>query len=233
MSDDSHVVWDAKTLNHPEKATGYGCLWRHAIPDGPGWATHPCNHAANGYRVSLASRSGLYDKDHQRIARALGFLTQGSELGSRGKKWIWRRFPSGDGGSTRQTTVSDYLRQARQSLYWLGRGPEGWHIGVSHLSPTPDQPLKKGNRPHFQPRQNDVLGGYGAFYPYEHNYHHLLPIGAIEKWVIGDDSAGGSSRSKRIIKLLLFSRWNIHNEKNMVLLPQQQFESRIVGLPAH
>lgn len=233
MSDNPHASWDAKTLNHPEKATGYGCLWRHALPNGPGWASHPCNHAVNGYNVSLGSRSDLYNKDHQKIARALKLVAPDFGLSSRGTKWVWKRFPTSTGDSSRKSTVGDYLRRARQSLSWLGRGKEGWHIGVSHLSPTPNQPLKKGSRPHFQPRQSAVLGGYGSFYPYEHNYHHLIPIGAVETWVVGNGSPESPTRSEQVIKLILFSRWNIHNEKNMMLLPQQQFESRIIGLPAH
>ncbi|WP_254625374.1 hypothetical protein [Myxococcus sp. CA051A] len=153
-------------------------------------------------------------------------------LSSKAKKRIWKRFPV-SANSTRKLTLSDFFDQARQSLYWLRRGPEGWHIGVKHLVPVPNQPLKKGGRPSFQPRQNTVQGGYGAFYPYEHNYHHLIPVGAVEEWVIGKGASGSSSRSDLIVKLILISRWNIHNEKNMVLLPQQEFEALIVGLPAH
>ncbi|KFA87118.1 hypothetical protein, partial [Archangium violaceum] len=234
MSDNSHAAWDAKTLNHRDKPTGYGCLWRHDIPHtSASWATHPCNYRVNGYKVSLSSRSELYNKDHQQIAKNLGLVTKDfSDVSSKGKKWIWKKFPSTD-NSSRKSPLENYFRQARKSLDWLRRGKEGWHIGISHLNPTPNHPQRKGNRPQFQPRQNEVLGGYGAFYPYEHNFHHLIPIGAIEEWVIGKGTTGGSTRSERIIKMILFSRWNIHNEKNIILLPNQQFEARIVGLPAH
>ena len=106
-------------------------------------------------------------------------------------------------------------------------------FGAKHLEPVPDHPLRKGNRPHFQPHQNGVQGGYGAFYPYEHNYHHLIPVGAIDDWVVGKGASGSPSRSDLIVKLILISRWNIHNEMNMVLLPNEEFEALIVGLPAH
>ena len=231
-SSDTHLGWDPKTLNHTDRPSGYGCLWRHTLTDNGGWSSHPCNHMSNGYKVSLSARSSLYNKDHQKIARRMNLVDENFGLSSKAKKRIWKRFPV-SASSKRKLTLTDYFDQARQSLYWLRRGPEGWHIGAKHLDPVPHQPLKKGNRPNFQPRQNAVQGGYGAFYPYEHNSHHLIPVGAIEKWVIGKGASGSPSRSDLIVKLILISRWNIHNEKNMVLLPQQEFEALIVGLPAH
>ncbi|MFP2959048.1 hypothetical protein ACLEPN_14695 [Myxococcus sp. 1LA] len=180
----------------------------------------------------MNERSALYNKDHQSIARRMKLVQEDFGLSSKAKKRIWKRFPVSD-NSKRKLTLSDFFDKARQSLYWLRRGTEGWHIGVKHLDPVPNQTLKKGNRPQFQPRQNQTQGGYGAFYPYEHNYHHLIPVGAVEEWVIGKGASGSPARSEQVVKLILISRWNIHNEKNMVLLPQQEFEALIVGLPAH
>ncbi|MBL0698206.1 hypothetical protein [Comamonas sp. JC664] len=187
---------------------------------------------SNGYKVSLRERSALYNKDHQAIARRMKLIRDDFGLSNKAQKRIWKRFPVRD-DSKRKRTLSEFFDSARQSLYWLRRGPEGWHLGATHLAPVPSQSLKKGNRPQFQPRQNATQGGYGAFYPYEHNYHHLIPIGAVEEWVIGKGESGSPARSDQVVKLILISRWNIHNEKNMVLLPQQEFEALIVGLPAH
>lgn len=231
-SSDTHLGWDPKTLNHTERPSGFGCLWRHTITDNGGWSSHPCNHMSNGYKVSLRERSALYNKDHQKIARRMRLVGENFGMSGKAMKRIWKRFPVSE-NSERKLTLSDFLQQARQSLRWLSRGPEGWHIGAKHLNPVPNHPLKKGNRPQFQPRQNDVQGGYGSFYPYEHNYHHLIPVGAVEEWVIGKGASGSPSRSDLVVKLILISRWNIHNEKNMMLLPQQEFEALIVGLPAH
>ncbi|ATB44519.1 hypothetical protein [Corallococcus macrosporus] len=231
-SSDTHLAWDPKTLNHTDRPSGFGCLWRHTITDNGGWSAHPCNHMSNCYKVSLNERSALYNKDHQAIARRMKLVQEDFGLSGKAKKRIWKRFPVSD-NSKRKLTLSDFFDRARQSLYWLRRGPEGWHIGVKHLDPVPNQALKKGNRPQFQPRQNQTQGGHGAFYPYEHNYHHLIPVGAVEEWVIGKGGSGSPARSDQVVKLILISRWNIHNEKNMVLLPQQEFEALIVGLPAH
>ncbi|WP_163991401.1 hypothetical protein [Pyxidicoccus caerfyrddinensis] len=231
-SSDSHLGWDPKTLNHPDRPSGFGCLWRHTLTDNAGWSSHPCNHMTNGYRVSLAERSALYNKDHSKIARRMKLIDEDFGLDGKAQKRIWRRFPV-SGNSERKLTLDDFIKKARKSLTWLRRGPEGWHLGVKHLAHVPRQLLRVGNRPNFQPRQNKALGGYGAFYPYEHNYHHLIPIGAVENWVIGNGASGSPSRSDLVVKLVLISRWNIHNEKNMMLLPQQEFESLIVGLPAH
>ncbi|RKH12959.1 hypothetical protein D7X74_22660 [Corallococcus sp. CA047B] len=231
-SSDNHLAWDPKTLNHTDRPSGFGCLWRHTLTDNAGWSSHPCNHMSNGYKVSLAERSALYNKDHQKIAQRMRLVGEDFGLRSKALKRTWRRFPD-SAGSKRKLTLSDFFKKARSSLYWLSRGPEGWHIGAKHLSPVPNQRLKIGGRPQFQPRQNNLQGGYGAFYPYEHNYHHLIPIGAVEEWVVGNGSPGGTTRSDQVVKIILISRWNINNEKNMILLPQQEFESLIVGLPAH
>lgn len=231
-SSDTHLAWDPKTLNHTDRPSGFGCLWRHTVADNGGWSAHPCNHMSNGYKVSLSERSALYNKDHQAIARRMKLVREDFGLSSKAMKRIWKRFPVRD-NSKRKRTLADFFDSARQSLCWLRRGPEGWHLGAKHLEPVPNQTLKKGNRPQFQPRQNPTQGGYGAFYPYEHNYHHLIPIGAVEEWVIGKGESGSPARSDQVVKLILISRWNIHHGKNMVLLPQQEFEALIVGLPAH
>ncbi|WP_246357394.1 hypothetical protein [Pyxidicoccus fallax] len=187
---------------------------------------------SNSYNVSLNERSALYNKDHQTIARRMKLVDEDFALTSKAQKRVWRRFPVSE-NSERKLTFKDFIKNARKSLTWLRRGPEGWHIGVKHLAHVPRQPRRVGRRPNFLPRQNEVRGGYGAFYPYEHNHHHLIAIGAVEEWVIGKGASGSPSRSDLVVKLILISRWNIHNEKNMVLLPQQEFESLIVGLPAH
>ncbi|NMO23654.1 hypothetical protein HPC49_54450, partial [Pyxidicoccus fallax] len=70
--------------------------------------------------------------------------------------------------------------------------------------------------------------GYGAWYPYHHEHHHLVPQGAVHEYLIGRDE-----KAERRLKLVLAAKWNINRGDNLVLLPKEVFVAEIVGLPAH
>lgn len=230
---DDHLAWDGPTNNHKQNTEGYGCLWRHSVPKGE-WESHPCNYPLNGfYACSEGDKKALFSKDFLARAKELKYLSDKSRVTGEAEERVRSGAQEAIAAGRRKAEtlkVDKYIRQARHELHWLDRD-QGWHINVCP-QPEPNHRVKK-SQPNFYPYKSKTEGGFGAWYPYEHNHHHLIPIGAVEEWVVGKGGDGGVVRSGRVIQTILMSRWNIHNRQNMLLLPQQEIVAEIVGLPAH
>jgi hypothetical protein len=227
MGKKKHVAWDFYKDYH--QGDSPGCIWRHAS----GWGNSPCHYAMNGFAAS-ASRTDMYNKDHRSVARELGYVLDAEpgkgknrgdlKLGERIRREVAAKARSqGKGLDFRQR----FERRFGSSIKWLSLHPEGWHYGHG-LEPR-HIPKRYGGRvqPTFKVKKKEEQG-YGAWYPYHHNYHHLIPQGALHEYVIGNDALSG-----RRVEIICASKWNINARRNIVLLPQENSVSRIVGLPAH
>lgn len=231
---DDHASWDGPTNNHKNSQEGYGCLWRHSI-ESNGWDEHPCNYPLNGFYASAdtgGDRYALYSRDFLSKARELGYAEDGGAMTERARNGVWdagNRIVAEGVRKAEGFDIKKFVNLAKTAFYWLQR-EDGWKINV-RPQPEPNNPLKK-DQPNFYPRQDKERGGHGAWYPYDHNYHHLIPIGAVEEYIVGKPGTE-TDRSERVLKIVLMSRWNIHKRLNMMLLPQQEIVAEVVGLPAH
>ncbi len=88
----------------------------------------------------------------------------------------------------------------------------------------------------FHIEQADAPGnkGFGKWYPYEHDHHHMIPASAFQEYVLN----GESDDPPRInymsrARVVMQGTWNIHDEVNMILLPNEVYPARILDLAAH
>ncbi|MBJ6759925.1 AHH domain-containing protein [Myxococcaceae bacterium JPH2] len=225
MSKKKHVSWDFKAQYHQDDTTG--CLWRHS----GGYGSTACHYAMNGYEVS-ASRKDMYNKDHRKNAEALGYVDVSRDKRRRGDLKLTSKISEEVRAKVRTARKTSEFRKRFEgrfggSIKWLSLNEAGWHYG--YTLPVEHVPRKytQGPQPTFAVK-NGPAGGYGAWYPYHHNYHHLIPQGALQEYVCGNDD-----KTKQRVEILCASKWNINGQKNIVLLPQETSVSKIVELPAH
>jgi hypothetical protein len=88
----------------------------------------------------------------------------------------------------------------------------------------------------FHIEQADAPGnkGFGKWYPYEHDHHHMIPASAFQECVLNGESEDPAlmnymSRARVVMQ----GTWNIHHEDNMILLPNEVYPARILDLAAH
>lgn len=215
MADSKHATWEFKNDYH----TGdkYGCIWRHSSSK---WENTACDHKLNAFEASK-SRDDMYAKDHRMNARILGFLDMYHNFTGKGASEILSRAYDKDKDDK---WLKKYFKRYKTSISWLKKDPNAWHInhtvkGVSFKG--------KSNSNTFVPRPQ---GGPGAWFPYFHNAHHIIPQGAFKEYVIFPSGKVTPSQRRDIV---LASKWNINNPDNMVILPQELQIATIAQLPAH
>jgi len=76
----------------------------------------------------------------------------------------------------------------------------------------------------FKPRS---MGGVGAHYPYLHNWHHLIPNQLLVE-MLYDERLG-----YKLLEVLLAAKYNLNDQKNVVLLPNQARVAAVVKWPNH
>lgn len=122
-------------------------------------------------------------------------------------------------GATKDNKARDYTRLVKRlsteldSKTALVLGPINFHI---------EQADAPGNK------------GFGKWYPYEHDHHHMIPASAFQEHVLNGDSTDPTvfnymSRARVVMQ----GSWNIHHEVNMILLPNEVYPARILDLAAH
>lgn len=229
MSKSKHLIWNKRTDFHEKKE--YGCIWRHS----GGWGNTPCHYRMNSYN-ELTNREDVYNKDHRQRAKDSGFVSD--DLTSNRTHIDMVKTNAGE-KSLSGNKKSKFIKKYNESRFLrpLGRlrlDKEAWHVGYTipekDLQTLPPKAQAKGCKTNFEIYKDKKQGGYGAWYPYNHNHHHIIPQGAFKDYVIY--SGDGRKASKRI-KLVVDSKWNINNALNMIMLPQEIAVSYIVGLPAH
>jgi len=215
-----HVPYDPEF----HKAKPCGCIWKHAT----GYGTSDCHYAVNGYNASDGRKADMYNKhDHRQRAKEMGYAVDAPAGAKRGDLKVGPAV----GAALRRKAASKspsfkecYERKFGGALKWLSLDPAGWQYGFLHSKMIPKGWAAQKTFWIKQERSQ----GYGAWYPYHHNYHHMIPVGAFHEYVIGEDE-----KALARVKAMVMSEWNINKGLNIVLLPQEIFVARIVGLPAH
>lgn len=220
-----HTKWD--DLKNHEKKKGCGCIWRHAS----GWDSSPtdCHYAMNSYNA-LDGRQSSYNNDNKQRAIDLGYLDpDDKDPTDQAKK------DAAKGLNTKKNSkiVNKYLgKHLTGPLHWLRINKNGWNVGytINSVHLQSKNMVAKGPRPNFLPcKKNETISGYGWWYPYYHEHHHIFSQGAYKEYVI---YGTGKDITKRI-QITLASGWNINNETNMIMLPSEIIVARIIQLPAH
>ncbi|MFY2557354.1 AHH domain-containing protein [Corallococcus terminator] len=80
----------------------------------------------------------------------------------------------------------------------------------------------------FAPERHDLK--LGAWYPYDHEYHHIIPRGSLTSALL---RGAKSVPFERRLSTLTESKWNMHNPDNVVLLSENTVIANIINLPAH
>lgn len=70
----------------------------------------------------------------------------------------------------------------------------------------------------------------GAWYPYDHEYHHIIPRGSLTSALLREAKRVPYERR---LSTLAESKWNMHNPQNIVLLAENTVIAKIINLPAH
>jgi hypothetical protein len=199
-----------------------------------------CDYRKNGFEKSKSDRSGDYNsKDHVAIARQKGYLEgRGAIQAAVEQRNAARKRP----GSAK--------KQKRWKAAWQGRlaGPlallrqdsKAWHINHTYagrVTPWWGKPAERKettvSTENFKPKPH---GGWHYFFPYKHNYHHIIPIGAFRQIVIFGEVSDEAVTVRGRLDIVLckkYLHWNINNPDNVVLLPSEEMHAEIVGLPAH
>jgi hypothetical protein len=184
------------------------CILRHDGSKGS-----PCDYPWNGYQVSqTAARKGMYNKEVKPHHIDRDRANQDIYEAARKKKK--RSDETRDLFQARlRRFIDGYRHGVRRVARPLANSPKAWFIGSD--SPDPDN---------FKPRRH---GGMGYHHPYFHNYHHMVPNGAIHEFI------GCTENGTKKLFLLMTSLYNINAADNIVLLPKQSFVGRALGLPIH
>lgn len=190
-------------------------------------------------------RTDMYNKDHRGAAVRLGYVSGWSQSNepvapTRRIRQEMATKARSEQKKKKKTACGmpfdidkfrkKFERKFGSSLKWLDLNAEGWHYGYL----LPQSQVPKSRAYHGRQRTFYIFDwkkkqeGYGAWYPYHHQYHHMLPESALHKYLIGNDD-----KVKRRVEIVCASKWNINKGLNIVLLPQEIAVSKIVGLPAH
>lgn len=220
----------AREIDQLHKGQNKGCIWSHEGGYGS-YRTTECHYRKQGFEAS-AGRTGMYnDKDHHANAVALKYAKWASDAedsivrtGGAGSQ-IEADLKAGAGkrkGSALNRFLKKFQRKYNDSLRWLEYDAKGWHYGFNHAA----HKVNKKSCDTFKPKDKDTYA-HGAWYPYHHEYHHLIAVSALRKYVITD------KKVTRRIKLLLSTGWNINKGDNIVCLPTELWVAAITELPAH
>lgn len=202
---EEHISQMTKNDLHDKGA----CILRHESAK----KSSPCDYQWNGYQLSkTAARSGMYNKALKRSQIDCGKADDDIYRAAASKE---KR--SGETASEFSQRLRDFIKKYRHSVRYttrsLDRDPKAWFIG---------EPAHPKN---FVPKAHDPEGGMHR--PYYHNWHHMIPNGAINEYI-----GGGTDGVKRLF-LLMTSLYNMNCGENIVLLPKESFVGRVLGLPIH
>ena len=243
MSDEQHKIWEWRSKWHKGE---YGCYFRHGDPT----KYEPCDYQLNGYDASR-ERESIYNGNHRAIAEEKGYLTDDfgdSRLAElldayaleQNRKRLRKRGPVAGNVYRANARVKGkrWKRAMRimiqSSIGLLRIDPKAWHINHQIKEEVwpwfgPERRKQRPPAKNFLPRNH---GGWHFMFPYRHNHHHMISVGAFRECVINAPAEHPVSRFRRAV-IVLRSGWNINNKDNIVLLPTDIAPADIVGLPAH
>ncbi|HSP79811.1 MAG TPA: hypothetical protein VLQ93_14865 [Myxococcaceae bacterium] len=153
-----------------------------------------------------------------------------------------------------------YRARYGKSLGWLAKDPQAWDVkyripldskefkqvyGASKTNVATDYegtvrkivaPLTNIAPVNFHIQETNIPAnkGLGKWYPYEHDHHHMIPASAFQEYVLNAPSDNPSdvnymSRARVVMQ----GSWNIHDQVNMIMLPNEIYPARILDLAAH
>ncbi len=229
MSDeDKHLVWnDALAAHKNDKKCG--CIWRHAEGYAEGADKTVCHYAMNSFEA-LSGRTDVYNKNHRAKGIALGYMYPTTMKATKSAK---QEVAAAHKKLGKDKDLADFINEFYGKhlggpLRYLKLDEEGWFVGYK-IANSPKTRILKGRQVNFYPHKNETTGGYGKWYPYYHEHHHIFPQGAYRDYVIYGTNEGADDR----IKISLTSGWNINHKTNMIMLPEEVMVGRIIELPAH
>jgi len=136
--------------------------------------------------------------------------------------------------------IQKYIAGYGQALHRLSLNKDAWtvahQISVSfvtreYLGPQGYRQAKAkgiGQPVNFAPdRHGERLG---SWYPYDHEYHHIIPRAALRAALL---RGAKSVPFERRLSTLWESKWNMHNPQNIILLAENPIVAKIIGLPPH
>ena len=219
MSEDSkHFAWEMSKSIHCGGEDNMGCIWRHDYIKKE-YYEGDCDYLYNGLSGSK-DRTAMYDKDHRGNAKMLGYLEGLSDKVRRSEK----------------AKARGWVKYQRP-LEYLSHDNDAWHVdhtldrnivgGEKKLLFIKTKLERRYPQENFKARH---LGGYGSVVPYYHQHHHIIPQGALRKYVIyGSTDAEPFDR----VCVILSTNWNINLKRNIVILPTEDLIGLIAELPTH
>lgn len=177
-----------------------GCICRHTFKKGSA-----CDYQKNGFDIT-SSRTSMYnDKkpkiDEKNKKKAMRDIYK--EVFLKAEK--------------PRPQLNKWMSKFKGAMKRLHDNPKAWNVGESCYR-------DKGKN--FLPRRHE---GAGWWYPYMHNWHHMIPSGATYDYIVGEDGESGVWR----LRLLMFTKYNVNCKENIILLPKERFVGRALGLPVH
>lgn len=236
MSEDKHQIFETVLFQCQKKPGKYGCVQRH--PDPAGIKSKPCDYRYNGYEISKNDRRPLYtnqcnDAGVYKNFRGIAQRATKPSRETRVQREVATVFRTRKDPSKAQKFFEVMFQSPVDTL---AKDPQAWDIDRSTDYDTLPKNLRGAQKPtnpkNFVPRHH---GGHTCLSPYHHNHHHIIPSGAFRDYVLlAEEGLDGETVTvrRRTIAVLL-SKWNINEKENVVILPQQDFISELVGLIAH
>lgn len=190
--------------------------------------------AAGEYRQEV-------NKAREEMARQQERRASGEKLGRRD---YWSFFVAQDRLKEVTTKARDFLLKHitgyGQPLHRLSLNKEAWNVGhaiggslvtreylggqgyVQAKTRGISQPVN------FAPERHGQR--LGAWYPYDHEYHHIIPKGALKYALLEQPK---NVPFERRVSTIWESKWNMHNRQNIILLAENPIIAKIISLPAH
>lgn len=174
-----------------------------------------CSYRWQSKKESLASRTGVYDKDPQwkdvkkQVLAEREDARSGTPDGFLGTSSYWTR--------RRRLYPGGYA----QKLAMPNKGD--WYVG----GPNAKSLRKPGGRGYVPAHRNFEH----MLWPYWNNAHHMIPKGTL-KAVIEHKEI--TTRCQKLIKgALLKAKYNVNRHVNMIFLPMDKEVGIVLGLPRH
>ena len=190
--------------------------------------------AAGEYRQEV-------NKAREEVARQQELRASGEKLARRDN---FRAFVANGRLMQLTTKAREFLQKHilgyGQPLHRLSLNKEAWH--VAHVLDGKFVTKEYlGGQGYLQARNKGVKQPVnfapewhgqrlGAWYPYEHEYHHIIPKGALKYELLERPK---KTPFERRVSAIWESKWNMHNGENIVLLAENPVIAKIIDLPAH
>jgi hypothetical protein len=190
--------------------------------------------AAGEYRQEV-------NKAREEMARQQERRASGEKLGRRD---YWNFFVARERLKDLSTKARDFLQKHitgyGQSMHRLALNKKAWNVGhsIDESLVTREylggqgyaQAKKEGikNPVNFAPERHGQR--LGSWYPYDHEYHHIIPKGSLKHELL---TRPKTTPFERRVSTIWESKWNMHNRQNIILLAENPIVAKIISLPPH